>query len=304
MIETIEKGYDKKRTDGEDPWKETAIVLRDGKTIPVRFSGTLLHENRKVMGSVAFFQDQREIKRLESELVRSERLAAIGQTVAGTAHDIKNILHGFKGGGYLINVGLDKNDTHKLKNGWRMIQRNISRTSDLVLDLLSYSKEREPEYETCFPNDIVDEVCGLFAGVGRENMIEIHKDFPVPIGKVKMDPRTIHRALSNLVSNAIDACIFEHNPDKEHRINITVAPENNNIVRFEVQDNGSGISEEAKGKLFTTFFSTKGSDGTGLGLLVTKKLVEEHHGIIDVTSRLGKGSVFTIRLPFETGNKE
>ena len=204
----------------------------------------------------------------------------------------------------MINAGLDKNDTHKLKNGWQMIQRNISRTSDLVLDLLSYSKEREPEYETCFPNDIVDEVCGLFAEVGRENMIEIHKDFPLPIGKGKMDTRTIHRALSNLISNAIDACISDHNPDKQHRINITVAPENNNIVRFEVQDNGSGISEEAKGKLFTTFFSTKGSDGTGLGLLVTKKLVEEHHGIIDVTSQLGKGSVFTIRLPFETGNKE
>ena len=304
IIETIEKGYDKKRTDGENPWKETSIVLKDGKTIPVRFSGTLLHENGIVMGSVAFFQDQREIKRLESELVRSERLAAIGQTVAGTAHDIKNILHGFKGGGYLINAGLDKNDTLKLKNGWQMIRRNISRTSELVLDLLSYSKEREPEYETCFPNDIVDEVCLLFAEVGRENMIEIHKDFPLPIGKVKMDPRTIHRALSNLISNAIDACAFDHNPDKQHRINITVAPENNNIVRFEVQDNGSGISEEAKGKLFTTFFSTKGSDGTGLGLLVTKKLIEEHHGRIDVTSQLGKGSVFTIRLPVETGNKE
>jgi len=304
IIETIEKGYDKKRTNGEGPWKEASIVRRDGKTIPVRFSGTLLHENKKVMGSVAFFQDLREIKRLESELVRSERLAAIGQTVAGTAHDIKNILHGFKGGGYLINAGLDKNDTHKLRNGWQMIQRNISRTSDLVLDLLSYSKEREPEYETCFPNDIVDEVWGLFTEMGRENMIEIHKDFPLPVGKVKMDPRTIHRALSNLMSNAIDACISDHNPDKQHRINITVTPENNNIVRFEVQDNGSGISEEAKGKLFTTFFSTKGSDGTGLGLLVTKKLVEEHHGIIDVTSQLGKGSVFTIRLPFETENKE
>lgn len=304
IVETIKERYNRNRTDGENPWKETSIVLRDGKTIPVRFSGTLLHENRKVMGSVAFFQDLREIKRLETELVRSERLAAIGQTVAGTAHDIKNILHGFKGGGYLINAGLDKNDTHKLIDGWQMIQRNISRTSDLVLDLLSYSKEREPEYETCFPNDIVDEVCGLFAEVGRENMIEIHKDFPLPIGKVKMDPRTIHRALSNLISNAIDACIFDRNPDKQHRINITVAPENNNIVRFEVQDNGSGISEEAKGKLFTTFFSTKGSDGTGLGLLVTKKLVEEHHGIIDVTSQMGKGSVFTIRLPFETGNKE
>jgi PAS domain S-box-containing protein len=303
IVETIEEKYDKKRINRGVPWKETSIVLRDGKAIPVRFSGTLIHENGMVMGSVAFFQDLREIRRLENELVRSERLAAIGQTVAGTAHDIKNILHGFKGGGYLINVGLDKNDTHKLKNGWQMIQRNISRTSDLVLDLLSYSKEREPEYESCFPNDIVDDVCGLFVEVGRENMIKIHKDFPLPVGEVKMDPRTIHRALSNLISNAIDACIFDDNPDKRHRINITVAPENNNIVRFEVQDNGSGIDEEVRKKLFTTFFSTKGSKGTGLGLLVTKKLVEEHNGTIDVTSQLGKGSTFTVRLPLKSETK-
>jgi hypothetical protein len=90
------------------PWRETSIISRDGQHIPVRFSGTILQEKDKDMGTVAFFQDLREIKRLEKELVKSERLAAVGQTVAGLAHGIKNILHGLKGGSYLVDIGIKR----------------------------------------------------------------------------------------------------------------------------------------------------------------------------------------------------
>ena len=100
------------------PWAETEIKASTGESIPVRFSGSVLREKRRMMGTVAFFQDLREIKRLERELVNSERLAAVGQTVAGMAHCIKNILHGFKGGSYLVDVGLQRDNTEKLKTGW------------------------------------------------------------------------------------------------------------------------------------------------------------------------------------------
>ena len=126
------------------PWRDTTIQSKDGQQIPVRFSGTILREKDKEMGTVAFFQDLREIKRLEKELVKSERLAAVGQTVAGLAHGIKNILHGLKGGSYLVDIGIKRNDSEKLRKGWDTIKRNIGRTSNLVMDLLSYSKEREP----------------------------------------------------------------------------------------------------------------------------------------------------------------
>jgi len=284
----------------ERPWIEADIISKSGEKIPVRFSGTILWEKDRMMGSVAFFQDLREIKRLERELVQSERLAAIGQTVAGMAHCIKNILHGFKGGSYLVNVGIDKNNTDKLKNGWQMIQRNIQRTSDLVLDLLSYSKEREPEYENCFPNDIADDVCELLKEVASKHHVEIIKDFSPSIGEVVLDSRTVHRCLMNLVSNAIDACIFDENPSKKHHVIVKTAPDDEGFIRFEVTDNGSGMSDEVKEKLFTSFFSTKGAKGTGLGLLVTGKLIEEHHGRIHVSSKLGQGTTFTIQLPFET----
>jgi signal transduction histidine kinase len=104
-----------------------------------------------------------------------------------------------------------------------------------------------------------------------------------------LDPRTIHRCLMNLVTNAIDACIFDPDVDKDHQVTVVTAMEDAGTVRFDVKDNGCGMSEEVRSKLFSSFFSTKGVKGTGLGLLVTAKLVEEHKGSIDVTSTEGEG---------------
>jgi PAS domain S-box-containing protein len=278
-------------------WMETEVTSSNGETIPVRFSGSVLRENRKMMGTVAFFQDLREIKRLERELVNSERLAAVGQTVAGMAHCIKNILHGFKGGSFLVDVGFKRDDTEKLKNGWQMIQRNISRTSSLVMDLLSYSKERAPEYELCHPNEIADDVCELMDNVAQENNVTLLKQFSPKITPVVMDPRTVHRCLMNMVTNAIDACIFDPNVDKAHTVTVTTELEGAETIRFNIADNGCGMSDEVKTKLFSSFFSTKGVKGTGLGLLVTAKLVEEHKGTIDVTSTEGEGTTFILRFP-------
>jgi PAS domain S-box-containing protein len=276
-------------------WRETSIVSQDERHIPVRFSGTILQENGKEMGTVAFFQDLREIKRLEKELVNSERLAAVGQTVAG----IKNILHGLKGGSYLVDIGIKRDDTEKLKKGWDMIKRNIGRTSNLVMDLLSYSKEREPEYEACLPNQIAEDVCQLLKEKARENKIEIINDFDDAIGEVIMDPGTIHEALLNLASNAVDACLFDENMSKNWQVKLKTEKEPGHIIKFEVSDNGAGMSEDVLQKLFTSFFSTKGHRGTGLGLMVTRKRIEEHQGKIEVTSGLDEGTTFTVRLPYE-----
>ena len=279
------------------PWTETEVKASTGESIPVRFSGSLLREKQKMMGTVAFFQDLREIKRLEHELVNSERLAAVGQTVAGMAHCIKNILHGFKGGSYLIDVGLSRDNTEKMRSGWEMIQRNITRTSGLVMDLLSYSKEREPEYELCNPNEIAEDVCELLNNVAQDHDVAIVSRFSEGIEPVMLDPRTVHRCLMNMVTNAIDACIFDADVDKDHQVTVFTEREATGTIRFDVKDNGCGMSEEVRAKLFSSFFSTKGVKGTGLGLLVTAKLVEEHKGTIDVTSTEGEGTTFTLRFP-------
>ncbi len=284
---------------GDVGWKEVTIHRGDQNDVPVRFSATLLYDGEDIIGSVGFFQDLSEIKRLEQELVKSERLAAIGQTVARLAHYIKNILTGLKGGTYIVNIGLDKNDIDKLKTGWFMVEKNVGRISSLVLDLLAYSRERTPEYRDCHPNDVVEDVCELLEGMAMENQIKVVRDFGPRVQEVSMDPDMVHRALLNLVSNAVDACIFDLDNTKQHEVSVKTRLEKGNIIRFEVTDNGCGMSEEVKGKIFTAFFSTKGGKGTGLGLLVIQKLVDEHGGSIDILSEVGKGSTFIVRLPYK-----
>ena len=300
IVEEFRLGLEqKKNVKGLENRQEVTIQAKNSEYVPTGFSGTLLYEKDMVIGSVGFFQDLREIKRLERELIQSERLAAIGQTVAGLAHYIKNILSGLKGGAYIVNISLDKSDTDKLKTGWQMVERSIGRISQLALDLLSFSKVREPEYRNCFPNDIAEEVVELMEMRASRNQIEMTRYFDRSIGEVSMDPDSVHRILLNLISNAIDACLFDGDVSKRWQILIKTALEGDNIIRFEVTDNGCGMSEEVREKLFTSFFSTKGGKGTGLGLLVTRKLVEEQKGKIDVVSLLREGSSFIIRLPYD-----
>jgi len=289
--------FDNGKKMGDVGWKEV-IIHQNESDVPVRFSATLLYDGEDIIGSVGFFQDLSEINRLESELVKSERLAAIGQTVSRLAHYIKNILAGLKGGTYIVNISLDKNDTDKLRTGWHMVERNIGRISYLVADLLAYSREREPEYRICLPNDIVEDVCELLDGMAMENQIEVERDFDPSIKEISMDPDMVHRILLNLVSNAVDACIFDLDETKQHKVRVGARLEGDNLIRFEVADNGCGMREEIKKKIFSAFFSTKGGKGTGLGLLVVQKLVQEHNGIIDILSELGEGSTFIVRLPY------
>lgn len=283
---------------------ETIIEAKDRRKIPVFFYATPLYEKNKMVGTVSFFRDLREIKRLEKELVNAERLAAVGQTIAGVAHGVKNILHGFKGGSYLVNLGINKADDNKLKKGWDMIQRNIGRTSNLVLDLLMYSKEREPEYRACDPSAIIADVLEVMQNRADEHEVELITALDRSIESVIMDPHTIHQCLTNLISNAIDACLFDQDTTKQWQVTVQSAFEDSRYIRISIIDNGMGMSNDVQKRLFTSFFSTKGHRGTGLGLLVTRKAVEEHGGTIEVESKEGKGTVFTVRLPFQHLNRQ
>lgn len=282
-------------------WRENIINTKDGRKIPVRYTSNVLHEKGDFVGTVNFFQDLTEIKRLETELVQSERLAAVGQTVSGLAHYVKNILIGLQGGSYVVDVGIANNNTEKLKTGWETIKRNIKRVGDLTQDLLTYSKQREPEFEVCLPNDIVEDVIELVIDVAGLNDVLISKEYDNSIGEVLADPQTIHRSLLNLINNAIDACLEDEDTSKKHGIKVKTYRDNNYFC-FEVKDNGKGMDKNTQKQLFDPMFSSKGGKGTGLGLLVTSKLIEEHNGLIEIKTRRDVGSTFTIKLPYEKAN--
>jgi signal transduction histidine kinase len=261
----------------------------------------VLYRNGEIIGSVAFFHDLREMKRLERELVRSERLAATGQTVAGLTDCIKSFLFGLEGGVYVVDKALKRNDIRRLSTGWDTVQSSIGKISNLVLDLISYSKQDEPRRERCSPTVIAREVCELMESKAKDAGIDIVLDVDSSMGEVYLDPKGIHRCLLNLVSNAIDACISDEEGGKDYFVRVATGLGSDRVLTLQVSDNGGGMDEEVRKKMFTSFFSTKGSKGTGLGLLVTQKIVQEHGGTITVDVQSGKGSIFTIWLPLDSG---
>ena len=236
-----------------------------------------------------------ENARLHEENIQQARLSALGQGIAGAAHCIKNILNGIQGGGYVLDLGIKREDMGKISKGWDILSRNTGIMKDLVLDMLAYSRPREPEYEPSDPNKVCGDVAHLMEEKGREKNVEVSLALDDNIGEIVLDPKGIFRCVLNLVGNAVDAC------DKEAgsvRLGTRLIPEEKRL-EIAVADNGCGIDEEGQKKLFTVFFSTKGSKGTGLGLAVTQKIIREHGGDIRVESELDVGTTFIIDLPLE-----
>jgi signal transduction histidine kinase len=256
----------------------------------------LRHAGQKV-GCVTFFQDLREIHRLEKQLVQSERLAATGQTAASIAHAIKNIVSGLKGGMFVVNKGFELPNQDYLRDGWDMVQRNIAKVSSLAMDLLTYSKERKPEYKLAQANEIVVEVADLLKTRAEEFNLVLSLETADNLKPVAMDVSGIHQCLVNLVNNAIDACRPEICGHEQGRVMLRTCGHPEWAVCFEVEDNGCGIDDSSKEKLFTTFFSTKGADGTGLGLMNVQKIAREHGGCVEVESKPDNGSIFRLLLP-------
>jgi PAS domain S-box-containing protein len=276
---------------------ESELLNREGEAIPVRLSGALLYEEGEEVGSVVFVQDLREIQRLQKEKAGAERMAAIGRTVAGLAHYIKNVLNGLKGGGYVVQSGLRQEDIPLTARGWSMVERNLDQISNIVMDMLIYSTDRRPRYEAVDPNDLAAEVLELMTERAKLANVRLESDLAADSGPVPMDRTGIHRALLNLVSNAIDACTLEGIVEGNGRVHLRVDRPAGWGVRFTVSDNGTGIDEPTQERLFSDFFTTKGYKGTGLGLPVTQKIVHEHGGRLGFESEPGRGSVFTILLP-------
>jgi signal transduction histidine kinase len=206
---------------------------------------------------------------------------------------------GLKGGIFVLEKGMELDNRKYLVQGWEMLKGNVDKIKNLALDLLNYAKEREPDYRLCDPNEPVREVFHLMRSRARECGVDLKMEVAEDLEPAMVDPEGVHCCLLNLVSNALDACMDVECVNKHGEIVIRSSKTHGSTVEYQVEDNGCGMNGETKDKLFRTFFSTKGSKGTGLGLMITRKTVHEHGGSIEVESEKGKGSRFTIRLPVQ-----
>ncbi len=274
--------------------EETYLKSENGKEIPVRIKASELKSRRKSIGRAAFIEDLTKIKKLEREKLDAERLGAVGQTVAGLAHTIKNLLMGLEGGIYMTDTGLKKGDAKRIFEGWEVLQRNFNKITTLVKDFLSFSKGRLPDLKLIDPNSLAEDIYNLYKDAAEKQGVELKLDPSEDVHETPLDPGGMEACLTNLISNAIDAAMLRE--DGAGEVVIRTKEEDDSIV-YQVEDNGAGMDSEIIQKIFTTFFTTKGGKGTGLGLLTTRKIVQEHGGKINAVSEPDKGSIFTIKLP-------
>ncbi|GAB5440014.1 MAG: hypothetical protein Fues2KO_03630 [Fuerstiella sp.] len=235
-----------------------------------------------------------ESRRFHDAFLKAERFAAMGQTVAVLSHHIKNILQGVKGGGYLISTGLDQSNEEMVRQGWGIIERNQNRIYDLVMDMLSFSKERVPDLRPASLNRVCEEVAELAQSSADESGVqfEFRPDAELPLAE--FDPEGIHRAVLNIVLNAIDAV-----SESDHGAVVlqTGYDRGSDVMLVAVSDNGPGIPEDQRQVVFNVFESSKGSRGTGIGLPVSRKIVREHGGRIRIEGEPGEGTRFVLSWP-------
>ncbi len=240
-----------------------------------------------ILGGVAI-----ENLQLTRENLRAERLAAIGGVMAGLSHDIRNILVALRSGIFLMDHIIAGMESDDLGEAWDLVRDGTDTIGRLVEDMVSYSKEREPLREPVDLSLLASQVCERFRPMAEEHQAELTVELDADLAPVPAEETGIDRVLSNLIGNALDAVGW-----KNGRVLVkTFAPDPDHVAIL-VRDNGPGIAPEHRERIFDLLFSTKGSRGTGFGLAISRKVVREHGGTIEVTSEPGAGAEFQVILP-------
>jgi signal transduction histidine kinase len=273
----------------------TKPISEDALTVALHRAGERFEMRRQLKAYTENLEHLVEEK--SRQLIEAERMAAVGETVAGLSHTIKNIAGGLEGGMFVLEKGIELDDPQYLKQGWELVHGNVNRIKSLSLDLLNFAKTDRLEYRQVSPEQPAREVFDLMQPRARDHGMDLILDVAAGLTPVQIDPAGIHQCLLNLVTNAIDACLDTAPEDGAQRITLSVRALNDGGVCYQVADTCCGMDKRTKARLFQRFFTTKGQRGTGIGLMLTRNIVHRHNGNIAVTSQPGQGARFTINLP-------
>jgi PAS domain S-box-containing protein len=287
-------------------WKEFPLVTKSGEIINSEWSNIKLADGTQIGIGI----DNSERKKLENEKLKTEaqlrhnqKLESIGTLAGGVAHEINNPINGIMNYAQLIEDKLDvKSDlieyTHE-------ITKETKRISAIVKNLLAFSRDEKETHSLNSLTDIVDSTISLIKTVIRHDNIELKIDIPELPG-IKCRNQQIRQIIMNFLTNARDALNEKYaQEDKRKTINITarkINKDNKHWIRTTVEDNGTGISDQVKNRIFDPFYTTKEKEkGTGLGLSISHRIAKDHHGDILVESKLGKYTKIHLDLPVDNG---
>ncbi len=260
----------------------------------IALQGALAIENSRLFEGVK--QQMAELKQTQAQLVQSTKLAAIGELAANIAHEINNPLTTVLGFASFIAERLPAEDPMREELG--LIQEEASRARDIVRDLLQFSRQRDFMPEPTDLNTVLEQVVGMVRRQGAFNTVTVSEAYAPDLAMVEMDVSRIKQVFLNIINNAVYA--MKDGGTLTMRTTPTA-----DTVRVAFEDTGPGIPPEILGRIFDPFFTTKPEvSGTGLGLSVSLGIVQSHGGTIDVQSALGKGTTFTVTLPFKLDGGE
>ncbi len=270
--------------------REKELQRPDGRTTPLGFSTALVRDEAgTTLGALEVFNDLTEVKRLEAEVQRVHTLAALGEMAATVAHEIRNPLGGIAGYAGMLERDLGSEDpnrrlVHKIIEG-------VARLNRIVSSLLTYTRPLRLNVHPVNLTELVEEATAFFAIDVERSREDIHIERRYADRKLtcRIDPEQLQQVILNLLQNAMQAM------PEGGTISVDVHAGNSEGI-FTISDTGIGMDDDVREKLFTPFFTTK-EDGTGLGLVTSKKIIDAHNGQIRVDSEPGRGTQFSISLP-------
>jgi len=281
---------------------ETRLLTKSGEVRTVLLTLSRLRDREgNTIGTVGISKDITQRKMLQRELLQAQKYAAIGQAVTRIQHAIKNMLNSLKGGAYLVRVGMAKDNRERIEEGRVMLEEGIDRISSLSYNMLNFAREWKPELQRADLSELAVKVCEQNRQTAADHGVTLRHHVSDGLPSVLCDPKLIHMATTDIVVNAIDACIWkDYGSDERPEVLVqTSLKEPRGCFLIEVRDNGCGMTDEVRRNIFTLFFSTKESRGTGLGLAVTDKIIRVHEGEISVESEPERGTTFRICIPMD-----
>jgi len=279
--------------DGESHSTEEIVTSKFGKqynvltrTAPIR------DETGEITQVMEMSTNITQIRQLQDHLV------SLGLMLGSMSHGVKGMLTALDGGIYQLETGLAKKDDDRVLKASDQIKTMADKIKNMVLEILYYAKSRELQYEKMTVETLADNIVSTVKPKAENNAVQLEVSIPKDLGEIDVDPKWMEASLVNFLENAVDACVSDRDK-KDHRITFYVSKNTKNQICFAITDNGIGMDTETKNKMFTLFFTSKGSQGTGLGLFIAHRVIKYHGGTVEVESEQGKGSQFCICIPFQ-----
>lgn len=304
LLEQLRQGH----RDIEDRIMKVTALTGDVVTLRVT-ANSIVGDDGRFLGTVCVFEDISQVRKLEEQLIRSEKLASVGELAAGIAHEIGNPISIIKSCAELLadqlarlrgqGNGVTKEEVESLAEDVEVVAGEADRCDTIVRDLLSFSQPEKGELVPSDANEVVERAVSLVSYQKAAAQVELVADLGKDLPPARTDEKLLSQALVNLLLNAVQAM---DKPGEVRARTRRAETDTGPRVRIDIIDQGAGIEESRLGKIYTPFFTTR-ERGTGLGLSIVARIVEQLEGELSVDTKVGRGTTFTLLLPATPGTE-